>query len=279
MDQPAIEYVLDGDTELRAIERDIRAAEHAGDGVRLATLHGEYDHQGGYTANSRAAQLLYGLGFSAAQHVERGAGVLRRLAYAPESRSGVDAALRRLAARRTDQPSRFGRGAVAGRLPARLSRRAAVDFARPRVPGPRGRSRRAYRAGDVDALHRQLFVVRAAACRAAGRTTGRLCAAAARDRAHSQLHRSLQDPRVQSAPGAEPHESAGTHGADRAGARRYAVSVRVSRSAEDPQSALDAGARQRGVYASGRCSATRTCSWCRAIASGCSVRTARASRR
>jgi ATP-binding cassette subfamily F protein 3 len=66
--QPAIEYVLDGDTELRAVERDIKAAEHAGDGVRLATLHGEYDTQGGYTANSRAAQLLYGLGFSAAQH-------------------------------------------------------------------------------------------------------------------------------------------------------------------------------------------------------------------
>ena len=68
VDQPAIEYVLDGDAELRAVERDLRAAEQAGDGVRLATLHGEYDHQGGYTANSRAAQLLYGLGFSAAQH-------------------------------------------------------------------------------------------------------------------------------------------------------------------------------------------------------------------
>ena len=38
VDQPAIEYVLDGDTELRAIERSIRAAEHAEDGVRLATL-------------------------------------------------------------------------------------------------------------------------------------------------------------------------------------------------------------------------------------------------
>jgi len=68
VDQPAIEYVLDGDAELRAIERNIRDAEHAGDGVRLATLHGEYEHQGGYTAKSRAAQLLYGLGFAAAQH-------------------------------------------------------------------------------------------------------------------------------------------------------------------------------------------------------------------
>jgi ATP-binding cassette subfamily F protein 3 len=68
VDQPAIEYVLDGDIELRSIERSIRAAEEAADGVRLATLHGDYDTHGGYTANSRAAQLLYGLGFSAAQH-------------------------------------------------------------------------------------------------------------------------------------------------------------------------------------------------------------------
>jgi ATP-binding cassette subfamily F protein 3 len=68
VDQPAIEYVLDGDAELRAIERNIGSAERAEDGVRLASLHGEYEHQGGYTAKSRAAQLLFGLGFSAAQH-------------------------------------------------------------------------------------------------------------------------------------------------------------------------------------------------------------------
>jgi ATP-binding cassette subfamily F protein 3 len=68
VDQSALEYVLDGDTELRAIESSIRTAEHREDGVRLATLHAEYEHQGGYTAKSRAAQLLYGLGFSAAEH-------------------------------------------------------------------------------------------------------------------------------------------------------------------------------------------------------------------
>ena len=68
VDQSAIDYVLDGDVELRGIESDIRAAEHGGDGVRLATLHGHYDQHGGYTAASRAAQLLYGLGFAAAQH-------------------------------------------------------------------------------------------------------------------------------------------------------------------------------------------------------------------
>ncbi len=68
VDQSALDYVLDGDVELRGIESDIRAAEHGSDGVRLATLHGQYDQHGGYTAASRAAQLLYGLGFAAAQH-------------------------------------------------------------------------------------------------------------------------------------------------------------------------------------------------------------------
>ena len=68
VDQSALDYVLDGDVELRNIEKNIRAAEHGNDGVRLATLHGQYEQHGGYTAASRAAQLLYGLGFSAAQH-------------------------------------------------------------------------------------------------------------------------------------------------------------------------------------------------------------------
>jgi len=68
VDQSALDYVLDGDVELRSIENAIRAAEHGSDGVRLATLHGQYDQHGGYTAASRAAQLLYGLGFAEAQH-------------------------------------------------------------------------------------------------------------------------------------------------------------------------------------------------------------------
>jgi ATP-binding cassette subfamily F protein 3 len=68
VDRSAIDYVLDGDVELRNIENDIRAAEHGGDGVRLATLHARYEQHGGYTAASRAAQLLHGLGFESAQH-------------------------------------------------------------------------------------------------------------------------------------------------------------------------------------------------------------------
>ncbi len=63
-DAPAIEFVLDGDTELRAIEAEIAAAEIADDGHKLAELYGNYDAIGGYHARSRAATLLHGLGFT-----------------------------------------------------------------------------------------------------------------------------------------------------------------------------------------------------------------------
>ena len=66
--QSAIDYVLDGDEELRALEQAMRQAEQADDGVRIAALHGRYEAHGGYTANSRAAQLLFGLGFETPQH-------------------------------------------------------------------------------------------------------------------------------------------------------------------------------------------------------------------
>jgi ATP-binding cassette, subfamily F, member 3 len=65
-DAPAIEFVLDGDAELRAIEAQIATAEAADDGNRLAELYGHYDSIGGYHARSRAATLLHGLGFSTA---------------------------------------------------------------------------------------------------------------------------------------------------------------------------------------------------------------------
>ena len=63
-DETAIEFVMDGDAELRAIEQQIAAAEAANDGHRLAELYGHYDAVGGYHARSRAATLLHGLGFS-----------------------------------------------------------------------------------------------------------------------------------------------------------------------------------------------------------------------
>jgi ATP-binding cassette subfamily F protein 3 len=65
-DQAAIEFVLDGDAELRSLERDIAAAEAADHGVRIGELHGRYAAVGGYDARSRAGRLLHGLGFTTA---------------------------------------------------------------------------------------------------------------------------------------------------------------------------------------------------------------------
>jgi ATP-binding cassette subfamily F protein 3 len=61
--QQAIEFVLDGDNELRQIQAAIDTAEKNDDGVLIATLHTQLDNIDGYSANSRASQLLAGLGF------------------------------------------------------------------------------------------------------------------------------------------------------------------------------------------------------------------------
>ncbi|PPC91844.1 MAG: ABC transporter ATP-binding protein [Methylobacter sp.] len=60
---PALDYVMDGDRELRALQTQLAVAEQAGDGLKQAELHGALDLIGGYTAESRAARLLDGLGF------------------------------------------------------------------------------------------------------------------------------------------------------------------------------------------------------------------------
>ena len=58
----ALDYVLDGDTELRRLEREIAAAGQDGD--RLAHLYGEMEQIFAYSAPARAQQLLSGLGFA-----------------------------------------------------------------------------------------------------------------------------------------------------------------------------------------------------------------------
>ena len=63
----AIDYVLDGDRRLRDVEAQLVAAEQREDGAQMGKLHVEMDVIDGYTAKSRAAQLLDGLGFSSKQ--------------------------------------------------------------------------------------------------------------------------------------------------------------------------------------------------------------------
>ena len=68
LDRAAIEYTLDGDVELRRIEQDLASAEATDDGHALAELHHQLDLIGGYSARSRAASLLHGLGFAVSEH-------------------------------------------------------------------------------------------------------------------------------------------------------------------------------------------------------------------
>lgn len=63
-DQTALDYVLDGDAELRNLERQLVEAEAKHDGHQIATLHEKLAIIDAYTASSRAAQLLAGLGFN-----------------------------------------------------------------------------------------------------------------------------------------------------------------------------------------------------------------------
>ncbi len=66
-DQAAIEYVIDGDAPLRALERALAQAHEQDEGERLALLHEAFGHAGGYAVRSRAASLMHGLGFAATE--------------------------------------------------------------------------------------------------------------------------------------------------------------------------------------------------------------------
>ena len=63
LERPALDFVMDGDAELRDVERAIAEADAAHEGERLGHLHARYEEIGGYQARSRAQSLLWGLGF------------------------------------------------------------------------------------------------------------------------------------------------------------------------------------------------------------------------
>lgn len=94
-EKSALDFVLDGDKELRTSEQALQIAEEKNDGTLIATLHDQLSKIDAYTAPSRAAQLLAGLGFTHAEHqqpVSRFSGGWRvrlNLAQALMSRSDV----------------------------------------------------------------------------------------------------------------------------------------------------------------------------------------------
>ncbi len=63
----ALDYVLDGDRELRRLQQQLQEAEQGQDGLLQAELHDKLAVIEGYTAPARASRLLNGLGFSPQQ--------------------------------------------------------------------------------------------------------------------------------------------------------------------------------------------------------------------
>lgn len=62
-ERSALDYVLDGHQQLRAIEQALSKAEQAHDDNEIARLHGELEHIAAYQAPVLAEKLLHGLGF------------------------------------------------------------------------------------------------------------------------------------------------------------------------------------------------------------------------
>ena len=66
-DGTAVDYVIDGDAELRAVQHALEAREASGE-TELHDLHERMELIDGYAAESRASRLLHGLGFSADEY-------------------------------------------------------------------------------------------------------------------------------------------------------------------------------------------------------------------
>ena len=71
LDRPALEYAIDGDVNLRRLQAELEELEAHPDqdahGRRLGEIHGALADADAYTVQSRAEQLLIGLGFSLEQ--------------------------------------------------------------------------------------------------------------------------------------------------------------------------------------------------------------------
>ena len=70
LERSALDYVLDGDTRLRELQRQLAQAETQQDGAAMGRLNAELDAADAWTAESRASKLLAGLGF-AEQEMQR----------------------------------------------------------------------------------------------------------------------------------------------------------------------------------------------------------------
>jgi len=67
LNEPALDYVIDGDREYRQLESELQLANEKNDGHAIATVHGKLDVIQAWTIRPRASSLLHGLGFTQEQ--------------------------------------------------------------------------------------------------------------------------------------------------------------------------------------------------------------------
>ena len=70
-DRPALEYVIDGDSELRSLEDQLQRAETAHDNNAIASAHAALDLRRAYEVPVRAQQIMAGLGFTESDHYKQ----------------------------------------------------------------------------------------------------------------------------------------------------------------------------------------------------------------
>ncbi|WP_338290364.1 ATP-binding cassette domain-containing protein [Planctobacterium marinum] len=68
VEKPALQYVLDGEKQLRHLQAQLETANEANDGILIAELHGKLQDIGADTIEARAGIILSGLGFEQNQH-------------------------------------------------------------------------------------------------------------------------------------------------------------------------------------------------------------------
>ncbi|HRP21007.1 MAG TPA: ATP-binding cassette domain-containing protein, partial [Alicycliphilus sp.] len=66
-DEPATDFVLDGDTRLSSLRDKLSKAERTGDGMAIAQAHADLADAGAHDAPARAQALILGLGFQVAE--------------------------------------------------------------------------------------------------------------------------------------------------------------------------------------------------------------------
>jgi ATP-binding cassette subfamily F protein 3 len=66
-DEPATDFVLDGDTRLSSLRDKLSKAERSGDGMAIAQAHADLQDAGAHDAPARAQALILGLGFQVAE--------------------------------------------------------------------------------------------------------------------------------------------------------------------------------------------------------------------